>query len=76
MTDMELLMTIPEYKGKGAGSLILKHGTDLADRDQLECYIDSSPRGKKVYEKHGFVFTKVDQLPMGYHYNFGIRQPK
>lgn len=73
---MELLGTAEAYKGKGAGSMILEFGCDLADKDGLECYIDASPRGKPVYEKFGFVFTEVEQLPMDYYYNFGIRQPK
>ena len=73
---MELLMTAEEYKGKGAGSMILKHGCYLADEDGVECYIDSSPRAKPLYERFGWVFTKQEPLPMDYHYNFGIRQPK
>ncbi|CAI7676523.1 unnamed protein product [Penicillium pancosmium] len=64
------------YKGQGAGSLILQHGCELADKDKLECYIDSSPRGKRVYEKFGFVFTKHVPLPMHYKYHFGVRRPQ
>lgn len=73
---MELLCTAEAYKGQGAGSLILQHGCELADKDKLECYIDSSPRGKRVYEKFGFVFTKHVLLPMHYNYHFGVRRPQ
>lgn len=73
---MELLCTAEPYKGHGAASLILQHGCELADKDTIECYIDSSPRGKRVYEKFGFVFTKQEPLPMDYHYHFGVRKPQ
>ncbi len=76
-TDMELLGTVGEYKGQGAGSMILKYGCDLADQDGLEAYIDFSPAGKPLYERFGWVFTKETKLPrFEYSYHFGIRQPK
>ncbi|KAG9706226.1 acyl-CoA N-acyltransferase, partial [Aureobasidium melanogenum] len=73
---MELLMTAGEYKGRGAGGMVLEHGTALADAEQVECYIDASPAGRPLYERHGFVFTKQEKLPMDYHYNFRIRKAK
>jgi GNAT superfamily N-acetyltransferase len=71
---MELLMTAEGYKGRGSGGLILEHGTRLADEEQVECYIDASPAGRRLYERHGFVFSKQEKLPMDYHYNFGVRK--
>ncbi|KAG9556726.1 acyl-CoA N-acyltransferase, partial [Aureobasidium melanogenum] len=73
---MELLMTAEECKGRGAGGMILEYGTALADEEQVECYIDASPAGRPLYERHGFLFTKQEKLSMDYHYNFGIREPK
>lgn len=73
---MELLMTAGGHKGRGAGGLILEHGTGLADEEMVESYIDASPAGRPLYERHGFVFSKQEKLPMDYHYNFGIRKPK
>ena len=72
---MDLLGTIEEYKGQGAGSLILKHGCELADKEGVECYIASSPAGKRLYERFGFVFTEWIDLPYGHRDDFGIRQP-
>ena len=66
-----------DYKGQGAGSMVLQYGCDLADRDSVEAYIDASPRGKRLYERFGFVFTKQQKMPrFDYYYNYGIRQPK
>ena len=79
---MELLATTPEYQGQGAASLILQYGCDLADGDGLECYIDSSPAGLKLYEKFGWVFPPEENLRMprfeefGYEEAFGIRKPR
>ena len=74
--DMELLMTAEGHKGRGSGGMILEHGTGMADEEQVVCYIDASPAGRPLYERHGFVFSKQEKLPMDYHYNFGIRKPK
>ena len=75
--DMELLYTAEGYKGKGAGSMILQYGCEMADRDGLEAYIDASPGGKPLYERFGWVFTKQVKLPrFDYYYDFGVRQPK
>jgi hypothetical protein len=73
---MELLMTAEGHKGRGSGEMTLEYGTVLADEAQVECYIDASPAGRPLYERHGFVFSKQEKLPMDYHYNFGVRKPK
>ncbi|THZ05322.1 hypothetical protein D6C95_02875 [Aureobasidium pullulans] len=73
---MELLMTAEGHKGRGAGGLNLKHGVALADEAQVECYIDASPAGRRLYERHGFVFSKQEKLPMDYQHNIGIRMPQ
>lgn len=73
---MEWLSTSESYKGRGAGSLILRYGCALADKEGLECYIDASPRGKQVYEKVGFEFLREEPMPMNYHFYFGVRKPQ
>lgn len=73
---MELLLTHPDYQGKGCGSMILRHGLELADRDQLPCYIDSSPMGKALYEKLGWTLDHKKDFDYGLSYYFGVRQPQ
>lgn len=34
---------------------MLEWGCKAADRDGLESYLDSSPAGKPLYEKYGYV---------------------
>lgn len=74
--DMELLLTHPDYQGKGCGSMILRHGLELADRDQLPCYIDSSSMGKALYEKLGWTLDHKKDFDYGLSYYFGVRQPQ
>ncbi|KAK5944798.1 hypothetical protein PMZ80_001998 [Knufia obscura] len=73
---MELLLTHPDYQGKGCASMILRHGLELADREQLPCYIDSSPMGKAVYEKMGWKLEHKEDFEHGLSYYFGVRQPQ
>ncbi|KAK3068668.1 hypothetical protein LTR53_013582 [Teratosphaeriaceae sp. CCFEE 6253] len=76
---MELLVTAEGNKGRGAGTMILQYGCSLADQEKVECYIDSSPAGKPLYEKFGWVFTREEVMPrfeeLQYKQHFGIRQP-
>jgi hypothetical protein len=36
-------------------SQLLKWGSDNADENGVECYLDSAPLAKSLYEKHGYV---------------------
>jgi hypothetical protein len=36
-------------------SQLLKWGSDNADEKGVECYLDSAPLAKSLYEKHGYV---------------------
>lgn len=47
--------TLPEYQGRGAGSLLVKWGCDLADKDGVAAYVDASKEGAPLYKKYGFV---------------------
>lgn len=73
---MELLMVEPAYQRQGIGQMIVKYGCDLADRDQVPCYVDGSPRGKGLYEKMGFETRAVEDFDYGLKYYFGVREPR
>jgi putative acetyltransferase len=46
----------PEFSKQGVGSLILKHGIDVAQSDhQGSIYLDSTLNARGFYEKKGFV---------------------
>jgi ribosomal protein S18 acetylase RimI-like enzyme len=46
----------PKFQGRGVGSALLKHGTDIADRFGVFAWVHSSDAesARKVYEKFGF----------------------
>lgn len=51
--------TRPECRGKGVGSLLLKHICDLADAEGRYCVLEAtSERSKTLYERHGFVLVE------------------
>ncbi|SMQ47185.1 unnamed protein product [Zymoseptoria tritici ST99CH_3D7] len=61
---LEILGVHEDYQGKGVGASQLKWGTDQADEDSLETYLDGSTAGQPYYEKrHGFVPVKKMPIP-------------
>lgn len=51
------LLTIPEFQGRGVGSLLLKWAFEKADKTDpaTPLYLESSAAGMPVYKHHGFV---------------------
>ncbi len=54
-TDLDTVGTHPDYQRQGAGSMLVKWGCDLADKDGVAAYVDASKEGAALYKKHGFV---------------------
>lgn len=52
--DLHICFTSPEYRRKGAGSLMLQWGCDLADHLALPGWIESSVEGNFLYKRFGF----------------------
>jgi len=45
----------PAHQGRGLGGALMKHATDICDRDGVLAYLESSnPRNVPLYERHGF----------------------
>ncbi|KAI9813318.1 MAG: hypothetical protein M1827_004260 [Pycnora praestabilis] len=56
---LEMLGTLPAYQGRGADSSLIRWGTDLADRDGVESYLDALDGGE-LYERFGW--QTVDEV--------------
>lgn len=56
-TILRLLAVRPNHQRRGAGSLLLRHGLEKADRLGLPVYLDSGISGKPLYERFGFKVT-------------------
>ena len=54
MADLDTLGTHPDYQRRGAGSMIVQWGCDMADRDGVAAYVDASKEGAGLYKKFGF----------------------
>ncbi|KAJ5494605.1 hypothetical protein N7463_010692 [Penicillium fimorum] len=52
---LDSLGTHPDYQRRGAGSMMVRWGCDLADKDGVAAYVDASKEGASLYLKHGFV---------------------
>ena len=59
-TDLEMLGTLPEHQGRGAGSMLIKAGLDQADENGDAAYLEASKEGVSTYRRFGF--EEVDQL--------------
>jgi GNAT superfamily N-acetyltransferase len=55
---LSILATHPEHHRKGAGRKLVKWGTDLADEQGIECYLEASIEGRPLYERLGFRVVK------------------
>ncbi len=51
---LDILATDPGHMRKGAGKLLVKYGTNLADEMGLPCILESSPEGYGLYSSCGF----------------------
>ena len=49
---LEMLGVHEDYQKLGIGSSLIQWGTEQADRDCLETYLDGSEMGQPVYIKH------------------------
>lgn len=53
--DLDTVATHPDYQRRGAGSMLVKWGCDLADAQGVSAYVDASKDGAPLYAKFGFV---------------------
>lgn len=44
----------PLYRRLGIGTLLMEIGVSIADKHNIEAWMEASPMGKPLYQKHGF----------------------
>ncbi|OTA94905.1 hypothetical protein M434DRAFT_29446 [Hypoxylon sp. CO27-5] len=59
---LEALGTMEAHRKRGYATALIKWGTDLADKMNVECYLDASPAGKPLYEANGYVQQDVSAV--------------
>lgn len=50
-----MLSTHPDHQRRGAGTMLMKWGTEVADSLGYEAFIEASSYGKHLYESWGFI---------------------
>ncbi|KAH9825464.1 acyl-CoA N-acyltransferase [Teratosphaeria destructans] len=80
---LEMLGVHEDYQKHGIGASLLKWGTDQADKEGLETYLDGSEVGQPYYKKrHAFTVEKDIDIPErpnaygSYHYKSLVRKPQ
>jgi hypothetical protein len=51
---VDILATDPAHMRRGAGKMLMKFGTDMADEVGLPCFLEGSPEGLGLYCASGF----------------------
>ncbi|KAK1688496.1 hypothetical protein BDP55DRAFT_726397 [Colletotrichum godetiae] len=59
-TNLDTLVTHPDYQRRGAASMLLAWGCALADEDGVAAYVDASKAGAPLYERFGFVDESLE----------------
>jgi predicted N-acetyltransferase YhbS len=54
MKVLHILVTDPEHHRRGAGAMLVKWGTEQADKAKLPAFLESSTVGKRLYFNLGF----------------------
>jgi GNAT superfamily N-acetyltransferase len=67
----------PAHQGKGLGSVLLRHATDICDRDGMPAYLESSNLANvPLYERHGFEATGRIQVGGSPVFTPMLRRPR
>ncbi|KAI1148584.1 hypothetical protein F4825DRAFT_91631 [Nemania diffusa] len=51
---LALLVTTDKHRRRGAGSLLVQWGIDLSESLGVQCYVQASEQGRRLYQHHGF----------------------
>lgn len=51
---LDIIHTHPSHQSRGVGMLLLRWGTDRADKLRMQCYVESSPTGHSLFRRHEF----------------------
>lgn len=52
--DLQNLTTDPKHQGRGAGTMLTRWGCEVAEKNGVPTFVQSSPAGFQTYKKCGF----------------------
>ncbi|KAM5434744.1 hypothetical protein MferCBS31731_006516 [Microsporum ferrugineum] len=67
---LALLATDPAHERRGAGTLLVNWGCDIADKHGVEAYLEASQKGYPVYARRGFeVIPSTERQSADLHFD-------
>jgi len=69
---LALLDTHPDHQRRGAGGMLVRWGTDIADEAGLRCYLEASPAGHHLYRQKGFKDVENIEINMAKYGKEGV----
>ncbi|KAI9659784.1 MAG: hypothetical protein M1821_001135 [Bathelium mastoideum] len=54
VVSLDLQCVDPAWQRRGVGRLLVRWGTEIADRMGVKTIVEATPQGRKLYEKEGF----------------------
>jgi ribosomal protein S18 acetylase RimI-like enzyme len=73
---VQVLGVHPSHQGKGIGAELLRGGLELADREKVPAYLETSnPKNLAFYRRFGFETTSEVALSGGYPPLYAMRRP-
>ncbi|KAG0649796.1 hypothetical protein D0Z07_3531 [Hyphodiscus hymeniophilus] len=61
---IDMISTAPEHQRRGAGSMLIKWGTDIADARGMSTFVQGTKMGRHLYEPHGFIAERWVTVPV------------
>ena len=62
--ELDILVTNPEFHGRGAGSTLLSWGVEQANQHQVVVALEATPAGLSLYKRFGFQEVDVIKADM------------
>ena len=65
---LHILAVSPHHQRKGLGALLIRDGLSLVDKHNARTYIEASPVGLQLYQRHGWKLIddiSIDMTPYG-----------
>ena len=58
VVHLNTLAVLPAHQRKGIATRLMNWGVETADQLGFPCFVEASPAGRPLYERHGFVFEQ------------------
>ena len=75
---LEVLATVHDYKGRGAGKMLVKWGCNEADKAGVEVFVETNNSAVSFYQQFGFKLELEAEMPggLGYREDILVRAAK